>query len=226
MSEHCNCAQLPPGSALSGHQCSGQCLQHGCQLVQSTCAVCAGLLPLNGCNPLSDDAAACVQTTCGSWPAGPACWRSSLWPLALRSLVHGTSPSSARCSPKFCKLCSCLLYVAVCVQRLCLGQLWCAVCLGCLAGIHATCALQTAIAKRKRDRPPAEARREAGRLAVLHESVLNLLAWVNLAAVLGVPCWLVRSTRAEPLPGFVVMILDVTLFLKLWSWWHCNQWLR
>ena len=83
-----------------------------------------------------------------------------------------------------------------------------------------------ATAKLKRDRPPAEARREAARLAVLHECVLNALAWANLAAVLGVPCALVRTTRAEPLPGFVVMILDVTLFLKLWSWWHCNQWLR
>ena len=40
------------------------------------------------------------------------------------------------------------------------------------------------------------------------------------------PCWLVRSTCAEKLPGFAIMILDVTLILKLWSWWYCTQWLQ
>ena len=86
--------------------------------------------------------------------------------------------------------------------------------------------MQLAIAKRKRDKPPAEARRDAARLAVLHESLLTLLAWGNLALVLGFPSFIVHHTAAEPVPAFVVMILDVILFMKLWSFWHCNHWLR
>ena len=56
--------------------------------------------------------------------------------------------------------------------------------------------------------------------------MLGTLAWLNLAVVLGLPSFAVRRTRAEPVPAFVVMIISTICFMKLWSFWHCNQWLR
>ena len=94
------------------------------------------------------------------------------------------------------------------------------------ADTHTGPAVQLAIAKRKRDKPPAEARRLAARQAAWHEVLLSVAAWINLSAVLAIPSWLVHVTQAEPVPAFVVMILDVILFMKLWSFWHCNHWLR
>ena len=61
---------------------------------------------------------------------------------------------------------------------------------------------------------------------MLLQALLSLLAWVNLAAVLGLPSYAVRRTRAEPVPAFVVMILSTICFMKLWSFWHCNHWMR
>ena len=82
------------------------------------------------------------------------------------------------------------------------------------------------MAKRKRDRPPVESRRSATRMASANEYLLNGLAWLNLSLTLAVPFYIVRWTEAEPLPAFVVVILDVVCFMKLWSFWHCNHWLR
>lgn len=53
--------------------------------------------------------------------------------------------------------------------------------------------------------------------------VLNL---ANTSAVLLVPCALVTATHADIIPGFLVTISAVILWLKLVSYAHCNYDLR
>jgi hypothetical protein len=44
-----------------------------------------------------------------------------------------------------------------------------------------------------------------------------------LLAPVQVPCAVVELTRAEPVPGFVVVTCTVILWMKLLSYAHCNH---
>ena len=58
------------------------------------------------------------------------------------------------------------------------------------------------------------------------EWTLFTLNLANTSAALAVPCGLVTLTRADLIPGFLVTISAVILWLKLVSYAHCNYDLR
>lgn len=63
-------------------------------------------------------------------------------------------------------------------------------------------------------------------MAATTEWSLFLLNLANTAAALAVPCCLVTSTHADVVPGFVITMAAVVLWLKLVSYAHCNHDLR
>lgn len=63
-------------------------------------------------------------------------------------------------------------------------------------------------------------------MAAATEWALFLLNAANTSAALLVPCCLVTVTRADIIPGFVVTISTVVLWMKLVSYAHCNYDLR
>ena len=87
-------------------------------------------------------------------------------------------------------------------------------------------AAQGSTARRKRDLRPSDARRLAAQMRHTTEWALFVLNLANTSAVLLVPCGLVTATRADILPGFLVTISAVILWLKLVSYAHCNYDLR
>ena len=86
--------------------------------------------------------------------------------------------------------------------------------------------MQGSTARRKRDLRPSDARRLAAQMAATTEWSLFLLNLANTAAALLVPCCLVTSTHADAVPGFVITMAAVVLWLKLVSYAHCNYDLR
>ena len=82
------------------------------------------------------------------------------------------------------------------------------------------------MAKKKKDVRPSDARRLAARMGRQTEALLLALNAANLTAALGVPCAVVELTHAEAVPGFVVTIFTVVLWMKLVSFAHCNYDLR
>ena len=82
------------------------------------------------------------------------------------------------------------------------------------------------MAKRKRDTPPAEARRIASRMGARTEATLWTLNAVNTTAVLVLPSAVVHLTTAQFVPSFVVVILTIVQWMKMVSYAHCNQDLR
>ena len=88
------------------------------------------------------------------------------------------------------------------------------------------CCVQAGVAKRKKEVRPVDARKIAARMARQGEAVLWLLNVVNSTAVICVPSFTVRRTRAEPIPAFVLMLVTIILWMKLISFWHCNLTLR
>ena len=86
--------------------------------------------------------------------------------------------------------------------------------------------MQGSTARRKRDLRPSDARRLATQMAATTEWSLFLLNLANTAAALLVPCCLVTSTHADAVPGFVITMAAVVLWLKLVSYAHCNHDLR
>ena len=86
--------------------------------------------------------------------------------------------------------------------------------------------MQGSTARRKRDLRPSDARRLAAQMAATTEWSLFLLNLANTAAALLVPCCLVTSTHADAVPGFVITMAAVVLWLKLVSYAHCNHDLR
>ena len=82
------------------------------------------------------------------------------------------------------------------------------------------------MAKKKKDVRPSDARRLAARMGRQTEALLFALNAVNLVAALGVPCAVVELTHSEAVPGFVVTIFTVVLWMKLVSFAHCNYDLR
>ncbi|KAK9820951.1 hypothetical protein WJX81_004802 [Elliptochloris bilobata] len=85
---------------------------------------------------------------------------------------------------------------------------------------------KASMAKKKKDVRPSDARRLAARMGRQTEAVLFALNAANLTAALGVPCAVVELTHAEAVPGFVVTIFTVVLWMKLVSFAHCNYDLR
>ena len=71
-----------------------------------------------------------------------------------------------------------------------------------------------------------DARRAAARLAHQGEFLLWILNLMNVIAVMAVPSFTVRRTRAEPVPAFFLMLITIILWMKLISYWHCNLTLR
>lgn len=86
--------------------------------------------------------------------------------------------------------------------------------------------MQGSTARRKRDLRPSDARRLAVQMRYATEWALFVLNLANTSAVLLVPCGLVMATRADIIPGFLVTISAVILWLKLVSYAHCNYDLR
>ncbi len=82
------------------------------------------------------------------------------------------------------------------------------------------------MAKKKKDVRPSDARRLAARMGRQTEALLLALNAANLTLTLAVPCAVVELTRAEAVPGFVVTIFTVVLWMKLVSFAHCNYDLR
>lgn len=82
------------------------------------------------------------------------------------------------------------------------------------------------MAKKKKDVRPSDARRLAARMGRQTEALLFALNAANLTAALGVPCAVVELTHSEAVPGFVVTIFTVVLWMKLVSFAHCNYDLR
>jgi diacylglycerol O-acyltransferase-1 len=58
------------------------------------------------------------------------------------------------------------------------------------------------------------------------EWVLFVLNALNTSAALLVPCALVTRTRADIVPGFLITVSAVILWMKLVSYAHCNHDLR
>ena len=87
-------------------------------------------------------------------------------------------------------------------------------------------AAQGSTARRKRDLRPSDARRLAAQMRYATEWALFVLNLANTSAVLLVPCGLVTATHADIIPGFLVTISAVILWLKLVSYAHCNYDLR
>lgn len=82
------------------------------------------------------------------------------------------------------------------------------------------------MAKKKKEVRPSDARRLAARMGRQTEALLFALNAGNLVAALGLPCAVVDFTHAEAVPGFVVTIFTVVLWMKLVSFAHCNYDLR
>ena len=57
-------------------------------------------------------------------------------------------------------------------------------------------------------------------------AILYACMAINVAASLALPSYLIHATVAEPLAGFVLIMLSVVIFLKLWSYVHANSDLR
>jgi len=87
-------------------------------------------------------------------------------------------------------------------------------------------AVKGSTARRKRDLRPSDARRLAAQMRYTTEWTLFFLNLVNTSAALLVPCGLVTRTHADIIPGFVITISAVILWMKLVSYAHCNYDLR
>lgn len=77
-------------------------------------------------------------------------------------------------------------------------------------------------ANRKREVGYGEGRRRAARQAKLTENLLLLLNLLNTTAVLLVPSLVMHITNSEPLPGFMLSMFMIVLWLKLVSYAHVN----
>lgn len=86
--------------------------------------------------------------------------------------------------------------------------------------------LQVSTARRKRDLRPSDARRLAAQMRGATEWALFVLNALNTSAALLVPCALVTRTHADIVPGFLITISAVILWMKLVSYAHCNYDLR
>lgn len=88
------------------------------------------------------------------------------------------------------------------------------------------CAQGSTAKRKKEDLRPSDARRLAAKSARRTETLLLVLNTVNLLCTLLVPSAVVELTHAEPVPGFVVVMCTVILWMKLVSYAHCNHELR
>ena len=86
--------------------------------------------------------------------------------------------------------------------------------------------VQASTAKKKKELRPSDARRMAAKMGRSTEWMLFALHVVNLLCTLLVPSAVVELTHAEPVPGFVVVVCTVILWMKLVSYAHCNYDLR
>ncbi len=86
--------------------------------------------------------------------------------------------------------------------------------------------MQASTAKKKKELRPSDARRLAAKMGRSTEWLLFALHVTNLFSTLAVPCYVVETTHAEPVPGFFVVVCTVILWMKLVSYAHCNYDLR